>query len=139
MRKAIIPALFAFSFLSMAAKCSKDKKQAGNCDGVMCTAMFAMVNITVTDSVGNIVKLDDAYTLRLSNNSTIRTANNSTPDGSYTVLDDSYQKQLVNATDSFRFIGIKNGKQVVKETFVIGADCCHINKQSGKTEVVANL
>lgn len=139
MRKGIIPALIAFSFLSMSAKCSKDKKQSSNCDGVMCTAMFAMVNITVTDSVGNTVKLDDAYTLRLSNNSTIRTANNSTPDGSYTVLDDSYQKQLVNATDSFRFIGIKNGKQVVKETFVISADCCHINKQSGKTEVVADL
>jgi hypothetical protein len=56
-------------------------------------------------------------------------------DDSYTVLDDSYLKQLMDNADSFRFTGTKNGKEVVNEVFVIGADCCHINKVSGNESV----
>jgi hypothetical protein len=57
-------------------------------------------------------------------------------EGKYNVLDDSYQKVLANSTESFRFVGFKNGVKLVDEQYSIGADCCHVSKQSGKSVIV---
>ena len=97
--------------------------------------MFAMLNISVTDNTKVPVKLDNYYTLRMSTQDTIR-AQNSGLENQYTVLDDGYVGKLQNKTDSFRFIGIKDGKQVVNELFILKADCCHIGKVSGNTDII---
>ena len=56
-------------------------------------------------------------------------------EGTYIVLDDSYRDKLQNDKDKFRLVGIKEGKKVVDELFVIGADCCHIQKIEGKEDI----
>ncbi len=135
MKKLLIPVLITTCFLSMATNCKNRKPSTTNCEGVMCTAMFAMINITVKDNAGNSVKLDEFHTTRLGTKEVIH-PENAGMDGSYTVLDDSYMKQLMNTIDSFRFTGTKNGKEIVNEVFAIGGDCCHINKVSGKELVI---
>jgi hypothetical protein len=96
---------------------------------------FAYISVKVKDGTGKDVKLDEAYTINTKTSDTIRHEQN-LGDMGYTVLDDSYQKHLVNTSSTFQFIGIKDGKQVVNAPFVISADCCHISKVSGETEII---
>lgn len=76
------------------------------------------------------------YTIRQSTGDTIRYNNmNSVNPFTYSVLEDSYQPNLANKTDSFIFYGIINNSIVVKEPFQIKADQCHIEYLSGKQEI----
>jgi hypothetical protein len=97
---------------------------------------FRSMNVQIKDNAGNPVKFDEVFTLRVNTGERIRYDINTNPDGSYTVLDDSYQKKLAQSTAEFRFVAIKAGKELVNELYVISADCCHISKVSGKEEVV---
>ncbi|HRO43734.1 MAG TPA: hypothetical protein PL009_12930 [Flavipsychrobacter sp.] len=117
----------------MGTSCNKTT----DCKKVMCTMMFVSVTVTVQNSEGAPVRLDETYTLRIENNEKIR-LEPQMEEGRYNVLDDSYQKKMANRTEQFMFVGIKDGKKVVEEPFTISADCCHVQKQSGKEKVVMN-
>jgi hypothetical protein len=101
----------------------------------MCTAIFAMVSAHVVNTSGQPVTLDEAYTISTKTGEKIK-LEQQMGNGMYNVMDDSYQKQLANRSDDFRFIGIKNGVKVVDEPYRISADCCHISKVSGKDTVM---
>lgn len=116
------------------SSCNTTKKAACPPD-IMCTMIFKSVSIKVTDAAGNAVKLDEAFTIRTKTKEVIRPEQHSDA-GYYVVLDDGYQKKLQNTTADFRFIGKKNGVQVIDEHYTIGADCCHISKQSGRDTIV---
>lgn len=126
--------LMCFIFTT-SSSCKRDKISNDNCEGVACTMSFAYISVKVKDNAGKDVKLDEAYTINSKTSDTIRHEQN-LGDMGYTVLDDSYQKHLVNTSSTFQFIGVKGGKQVVNAPFVIGADCCHISKVSGETEII---
>lgn len=53
----------------------------------------------------------------------------------YTVLDDGFQSRMINRRETFWFVGLISGKEVVREKFVIEADRCHIRLVEGKTEI----
>lgn len=90
-----------------------------------------MVSIKINGPV-----LDTFYTVRLSTGDTIRPiSGRQFFENTYSVLDDNYQPQLMNAQDSFRFYGIIQNQQVVNELFTIKADRCHIDYVSGRTEI----
>ncbi|RYE23318.1 MAG: hypothetical protein EOP51_10930 [Sphingobacteriales bacterium] len=124
----------------MNASCKKTVSNSNNtpekCNpNVMCTMIFAMVTAQVQDKNGETIKLDDYYTIRTATGEKIKPGENGM-DGSYTILDDSYQKNLQQSSDKFQFVGMKNGKQVINETYIISADCCHIQKKDGKAVIV---
>jgi hypothetical protein len=127
--------LLIAAIICMSSSCEK-KDDKGKCDEVPCTQIFMMTMVDVKDNSGAKVVLDDHYTLRVSNGEKIRATDQGNPDGGYVVLDDNYQSKLANKKEEFRFIGIKNGVEVVNEVYVFSADCCHIEKVSGKTEIV---
>ncbi len=120
--------------LSSASSCNKNEGNKNDCENVACTMMFAMINLNVTDSAGQPVKLDEAYTVREGTTEVL--TYDRAHDGAYTVLDDGYLPKLKNDKAKFIFTGKKDGAEVVKETFEISADCCHINKLSGPATVV---
>lgn len=123
--------------LLSAISCRSSKKNNNPCNSnVICTEMFAMITIQVKDTTGNGIKLDSAYTLRTGDNEKLYLEHNTFIDGAYVVLDDNYQQKLANKKDTFRFVGYKNGSQIINEPFIISADCCHISKESGNTEVI---
>lgn len=138
--KATFLALFilATAPMFMNASCKKTTGNGDNAEkcnpNVACTMIFAMVTAQVTDVNGNAVKLDDYYTIRTSTGEKIKPSESS--EGYYTILDDSYQKKLQQASDKFQFIGIKDGREVVNESYTISADCCHIQKKEGKAAIV---
>src|SRR5690606_31520962 len=104
---------------------------------VMCTMMFAMVTVEVVAPDGTPVTLDEVYTIRSKDGTKLQMEQHNGA-GNYVILDDSYQKTLANSSEPFRFVGIKNGVQVVDEPYTIGADCCHVSRNSGKTRIVLN-
>lgn len=75
--------------------------------------------------------------MRESNGAKITHPKESLPgsDNYYTVLTDTYQKQMEGKTETFWFKGFVNDSLVINEPFVISADQCHISYVSGKTEV----
>lgn len=130
----------SLAVIVLMADCKKKVQSVTSaCDGVACTMLFAMVNVTITDSVGGNISFDDVYTLRVDNSDTIRSISSPVFEYSYTVIDDNYLSKMRNTTHNFRFICRKNGKTVVDEPFTLSADCCHISKVSGKESVVVKL
>lgn len=103
-----------------------------DCNDVICTEVFAMVTAEVPGTAG--APFDEVYTLRVGTGEKIKPEQGGQP-GTYVVLDDSYWQQLANRQDTFRFIAIRAGKQVINEPYVIGADCCHIHKVSGASVI----
>jgi hypothetical protein len=97
--------------------------------------IFASVMVQVQNSTGDPIILDELYTIRKKTGEKL-SMNQSMAGGGYNVLDDSYTKNLVNTSEAFVFIGMKNGIKVVDEPYTISADCCHIRKDSGKDIIV---
>jgi len=125
--------LFSFPFLT-SSSCEKKKEKDRECPpNVICTMMYAMVNVTVKTSNDEPVELQKVKTVRKSTGEIL--TYNSNAKGSYIVLDDSYVKSLQNQTDTFIFSGMLDGKEIVHEPFVIGADCCHVKKVSGRNAI----
>jgi hypothetical protein len=104
-------------------------------DKELCTEEFRRINIFLDNSTQVPVSLDEAYTLRIDKPEKL-IFDQSCTDGTYIVLDDSYQASLENNEADFRFIGIKNNQVVVDQTFKIAADKCHIFKKSGPDSVL---
>lgn len=134
MRTAIFAAILLLCYITTtSSSCHKHHHGKTECEGVACTAMFAMINTKVVGADGKSVVLEDAYAQRKGNGDIYRSQQ---PmmwyDSSYVVLDDGYLTKMQNQTDTFYFIGKKGGVEVVREPFAINADCCHVNKLSGK-------
>lgn len=135
----IVLAAFLSSPLFMATSCEQQQKQAQaqqkkqNCEGAICTEIFVMISVKVSQQNG-VLNLDEVYTTRKSSNEKLTFDQNMGPD-SYIVLDDSYIQKMQNTTDEFHFIGIKNGEKLIDEVYTISADCCHVNKEKGKERI----
>lgn len=136
MKKILISCILACCAPMLMSSSCNDKQAKNPCPAdVVCTMMFKMITVEVKDAAGNNVTFDEFFTIRKSNQEIIRPDANNAMEGHFIVLDDSYVKKLANQQDSFRFIGIKNGKEVLSEPFAIGADCCHVNKISGREQI----
>lgn len=122
-------------FLIIYSACSNSNNNEVKPCNVACTMLFAMVTVDVIDVNGNNIVLDSVYTTRLTTGEVIH-LQQPMINRTYVVLDDSYMDRLKQSRDSFIFYGFKNGNKVVKQTFVISADCCHVQRQSGNSEIV---
>jgi hypothetical protein len=99
---------------------------------VACTMEFRTVTINVQGDT-----LDHFYTIRVTSGDTIRlNSGNTFGANTYPVLDDSYQSNIANRTEQFRFVGLKNNAIIVDELFTIKADQCHISYVSGNQTVI---
>ncbi len=124
------------ALLTQATSCKDPKNAPGECGDIACTMMFAMVTVEVKDQQGNKVVLDEYYTTREKTGDKLTPQSNMPDSGTYTIVDDGFVSILKNKSEQFRFIGKKNGAEVVNEPYVISADCCHVNKVSGKGTII---
>ncbi|QHT66365.1 hypothetical protein GXP67_06680 [Rhodocytophaga rosea] len=146
--------LFTFIFMGFGLfSCSTDavpeeqsdpKKNARLADcapDVVCTEMFAAVSATIKYTDGSPVKLDKYQVIKTS------TGADNTPAissdeldmyrnmGVYLITNDNYRKELRNQQQEVEFIGHKDGKELVRRKFTIGADCCHVMHIDGELEI----
>lgn len=96
----------------------------------MCTEEFRSIVIKVNGK-----KLESFNTLRICTGEMIEYPENDFDSSYYTVLNDSYKEKMENRKESFWFVGKIDGKEVIKEKYVIMADRCHIQLIEGKKEI----
>lgn len=138
--------LITILFISMGVSCSKTnnaKDIEEECpEGIMCTEEFRSIMVEVKNSKGEPYQLDSYETVKLPEGEKIILRNDIGQDsvfralGQYPVLTDGERKLVAKNGTEIQLTGSKNGKEVVKRTFVIGNDCCHIILVSGDTIIV---
>jgi hypothetical protein len=128
--------------LVMTAGCVEERlDDSRDCPpGIACTEIFLSIPITVVDSQGAPVSLDEYYTTRVETGEKIDLQNAESDSmrkttGKYPVLNDNYVRKILRSGTEFEFIGKKSGKVIVRETYEIGHDCCHITLISGNNTV----
>jgi hypothetical protein len=122
--------LLGIGMMLGAATCKSEEQIRKDCEGVMCTMMFAAVTVQVQDASGNGAALDSARVSseKLGMSMTAKAG----PDGTgYTIVDDGQVKQLARRSGTVTFRGFKGGREVVRQDFMVKADCCHVSKVSG--------
>ncbi|MFZ1527197.1 MAG: hypothetical protein WAT19_00465 [Ferruginibacter sp.] len=136
-------ALLALIFASLLMSSSCNKENAGDCQGdLVCTQDFRSVHVQVMNSTAP-YQLDHYITKRHSDSMVIdiHSALSAYEDslfraqGTYPVLNDGHMQLTSRQGTGFTFIGYVNNLEVIRENYVIGHDCCHIVKISGRAQV----
>ncbi|WP_010135265.1 hypothetical protein [Ochrovirga pacifica] len=107
------------------------------CAQVLCTQEFRSIPITIKDAQGEMISLDKLEVINAKNNQLIKTV--TTVDDlfkGYVIFDDSFVSTYANSELSIVCRGYKNNLKIVEETYTVLVDCCHVDLQSGTTEVV---
>lgn len=143
----LLPSLLAAALLAASLlSCNKrtSNNDAEGCPkGVACTMEARSVGLRIRDKSGQPVVLDDFKTVR---NRDGRTVSQYQPSswtdtmrrrGSYMVLGDGTGQTERNGL-AFTFIGYKAGTELVRERFIIGHDCCHVELLEGPQEITVS-
>ena len=108
---------------------------------VVCTRMFAVISATLKYP-GNGPVLLDSYQIIRTSTGVDKTPAISTQEknmyrtmGVYPITTDTYQKELANQEQEITFIGIKEGREIIRRQYTIGADCCHVKLLAGELEI----
>ena len=130
--------LFSLFLLIVFATACNKKKLPDSCEGVMCTANFAMISVNIVDSVGNPFLPQKVETVNMQNDVVLVDTNASIPfQNMYNVLTDSEKDILgINIENTFIYHVYQNNNIVATDTFIIKADCCHIIKVKGNNTLV---
>ncbi|MBK6266226.1 hypothetical protein JKA74_14365 [Marivirga sp. S37H4] len=134
--------LILLSFISLAATCqdkkSSDAKTENPCDpDIMCTMVFATVDVQIVNEAGEPVKFDKYYSvidgeiINLQEQDDYQQEN-----GYYPVATDNEMSKVDFEGTEVEFVGEKNGKEIISTKMIIGKDCCHIQKISGDETIV---
>jgi hypothetical protein len=130
-RQTTISMLAALLLLTGIVACKSSGGLAGeaSCEGVTCTMQFAAVTVAIHDAKGYPAALDSVVTFNAAGARVRKSRGNAS--GIYAILDDSYRKALTNRKETFSVRGYRRGRELVRESFSLGADCCHVRKISG--------
>lgn len=120
--------------LAMAVvSCNDDDLQ--NCNGnLVCTEEFSTILVNIVDMDGEAVSLD-SYTVTNLDTETPVTFDPLVWINVYPIADDSMLDEIPQDGQRIELVGLLNGEEVVRETFLIGHDCCHIVLLDGKTTI----
>ncbi len=130
-----------FISASLLAACSTTKTQPAECEQMICTQEFRMVQVKFKDAAGNPVTVKDYSAInKRTGESTVQnndpaTVNNQ---GIYVVASDADVKKLFESGDIITVTATNptTNKKVTTEFVVSGGLCaCHINKVSGPAEI----
>ena len=121
---------------------NNDGPKLPDCGISFCTQNFVILFANVTDTSGVAIPLDNFEVVD------IETGENLTLDssaqefktyrekGTYPIFSDTYRIQYQNTKTTISFKGYISSNEVVNESFVVGADCCHVQLISGNTDII---
>lgn len=103
---------------------------------VICDLVWKSIALKISNQHGAPFQLDDYYSIKTSTGDKIsfKTFVGDSllkANGRYLVLSDSQRNLTVQDGVNFEFYGFKNGKEVIRQTFKIGHDQCHVQLISG--------
>ena len=131
--------LFFLLYVPIIVACTETNhnNQENDCNhiDIACTEQFVMISLSVTDANNTPIRLDDYKVHRTDTGKEISSPNYGM-DNYYPIIDDSFQSELANKELTLTFTGFIDNQQVINETYVVSADCCHIYLVSGKTTII---
>lgn len=134
--------LFLLILLAFSCSDRSDDVIADECtEPIGCTFELRTISITIKNQAGDPYKLDEYYIVKLATGKEIDTKYSADialqqKFGSYPLLGDSHMKDTNKAGQEFIFTGKKKGKVVIRKSYLIGHNCCHIELKKGDTELV---
>ncbi len=121
--------------------CSTGKLNTSQCEPMICTQEFRMVQVKIKDAMGNPVTVKDFKAInKRTSKSTVQDNDpiSITNQGNYTVASDADLKELSETGDVITVTAVhpETNKKVSADFVVSGGRCaCHINKISGPAEL----
>lgn len=129
----------ALSILPVCIMCSACHRNTEDCAQVqICTEVYVTIGVYVQDAVSTPVLLDSLQIKLRATNESLPDENPdfSASNGYYVLVGDRSLKKLNKSGSRIQAKGYKNGKIMLDENYVIGHDCCHVLKFSGKDTVI---
>jgi hypothetical protein len=112
-------------------------------ESILCTSEYRMLTISIRNSASNPVHLTSYFTRKVSTGEIFNYAAEdpyldslNRLDGVYFLFNDSGMGFTAKSGTAFEFHGLIDTAEVVRETYIIGNDGCHVNLVSGTTEIV---
>ncbi len=125
--------IFILLLATVASSCNDDDLQ--NCSGnLVCTEEFRTVYVEVVDNNGEPITLD-AYTVTNLDTETAVVLDPTPWVNSYPIADDSMLDELPKDGQRIELVGTLDGEEVIRETFLVGHDCCHVILLEGTTTI----
>lgn len=116
--------LFISLLIAVLASCNDSACSAG-----VCTKEFAIISLEIKDPEGETIQLDSSQTYR--NDELIYSQHYSEANSYHSVITDSQLSEVEFSGSALTFKGWLAGQLVAEADFVIGKDCCHIEKLEG--------
>jgi hypothetical protein len=131
------PFIISFIFFALLGfDCERENKS--DCFNVFCSKEFKILNILIKHSSDTSAVILTTYkVLRVLDNKDITHINDEYFEkmGYYPLADDNDKEMLRNRNVEIEFQGYVENTLKVKERFVVTADCCHVYRVTGKSEV----
>lgn len=123
--------LIALSFVLNSFVCNKEL--------VNCTEEFRMIIVNINKVDNTPAVIDDYYMVRTSDRDTILSKNNNPYEDDFfegiTIFTDSQMNKTTEKGTTFVLSCYWDNKLVVNETYTISHNQCHIQLESGKTNI----
>lgn len=143
MKRNISLLFIAIGFSLFSIQCKKNCGSPNineDCSLVLCTKEFRSISVQIKDAQGNPFVFDKTETKL---NGTVIHSETQASDptlGNCTIVDDSDMQDLgTNQQQTVSFLVYKNNQVVSTATFVVSADCCHVDKVSGNSEIIISF
>ncbi|MCD2423744.1 hypothetical protein LQ567_13295 [Niabella pedocola] len=108
----------------------------------ICSKEYLIYGVRILSSTREPVPLDTFYTRFVATNRTFHSNElwSSREEGVYAITSDGQSDLFpVGKNIKLQFIGIKHNKIIVNEPYMFRNDGCHVEKKSGKSEVIVDL
>lgn len=117
-----------------ASRCESDNPCP---EDIICSMVFAQIDLQVKDATGKSVVLDQAEVSSSHFSETLDALAKSPSGGPYLIVNDSHMPFLdKDKARTVVFKGWKDGDLVVDEKFKIKHDCCHVVLEEGPKQAV---
>ncbi len=134
--------ILVFMTVFMVGCTNDDGPKPIDCSAVFCTEEFVTLVVSVTDASGVAIPLDSFEVIDLDTGENLTLESNAQEfetyreQGTYPIFSDTYRIQYQNTKTTISFNGYIASNEVVNESFVVGADCCHVQLISGNTHII---
>jgi hypothetical protein len=113
--------------------CSDDDNNGAiDCENIGCTEIFVTLMVNIKDASGVVIPLDafEVIITSTSENITREVSDQEFEDfrqnGTYPLFGDEFAERYRNKTEVIIFRGFVEDKEVVNNSYKVGADCCHV-------------
>ena len=129
----------------MITTCNNNQDEKNDCSEVICTMEFRSISVSLKDKSEMPVSLDRfKVTATETGKDMTRDVNDLNWElirqtGNYPIFGDEFSKEYQNKEVEILFEGFIGNDRIANLTFLVGADCCHVQLIDGQLEVVLDI